>query len=299
MGQTFFRSGSGDGDTYALFTAGGTLTQHRHFDANSFVIFKRGFLALDSGTRPQPGQHLSHYYSRTVAHNAILIHMPGELDAFLLGRRPRPRRRETAVPQRRRPAFRRPARRSWPSRRGPTTPTWQATPPPPTIPISASSRSASSCSSRPITSSSSIASIPPIRKPGCCTRPRSPPSAGASFTAAHEQGRLACRTLLPEKAKLEKIGGPGRQFWSGGRNWPLPKDYAYPGTTPLFGQWRVEVATDGAFFLHVLDAAGRPIAATLVRREKQIGARVRTGAGEWEVLFGTEGPPSAQVRPAP
>ena len=126
-----------------------------------------------------------------------------------------------------------------------------------------------------------------------------PAIAGASFTAAHEQGRLACRTLLPEKAKLEKIGGPGRQFWSGGRNWPLPKDYAYPGTTPLFGQWRVEVATDGAFFLHVLDAAGRPIAATLVRREKQIGARVRTGAGEWEVLFGTEGPASAQVRPAP
>ena len=28
--------------------------------------------------RPEPGQHLFQYYCRTVAHNCILIHMPGE-----------------------------------------------------------------------------------------------------------------------------------------------------------------------------------------------------------------------------
>ena len=75
MGQIFMRSGSGDNDTYALFTAGGILTQHRHYDNNNFVIYKKGFLALDAGTRPQPGLHLSHYYARTVAHNCITIRM--------------------------------------------------------------------------------------------------------------------------------------------------------------------------------------------------------------------------------
>jgi heparin/heparan-sulfate lyase len=79
MGQVFLRSGSGDDDTYALFSAGGKLTNHRHFDNNNFVIYKKGFLALDAGTRPQPGNHLTHYYCRTVAHNCILIRMPGEI----------------------------------------------------------------------------------------------------------------------------------------------------------------------------------------------------------------------------
>ena len=78
MGQIFMRSGPEANDTYALFTAGGILSQHRHFDNNNFIIYKRGFLALDAGTRPQPGLHLTHYYCRSIAHNCILIHMPGE-----------------------------------------------------------------------------------------------------------------------------------------------------------------------------------------------------------------------------
>ncbi|MCX6620956.1 MAG: heparinase II/III family protein, partial [Acidobacteria bacterium] len=78
MGQIFMRSGSGPEDTYALFTAGGVLEMHKHFDHNNFVIYKKGFLALDTGTRPEPGQHLMNYYSRTVAHNCLLIHMPDE-----------------------------------------------------------------------------------------------------------------------------------------------------------------------------------------------------------------------------
>src|SRR5690606_38617173 len=78
MGQIFMRSGSGPNDTYASFSAGGILTQHRHYDNNNFVIYRNGFRALDSGTRPEPGQHLTHYYCRTVAHNCVTIRMPGE-----------------------------------------------------------------------------------------------------------------------------------------------------------------------------------------------------------------------------
>ena len=71
MGQVFIRSGTEKDDTYALFMTGGVVTQHKHFDANTFLIYKKGFLALDTGTRPQPGQHLYQYYARTVAHNGV------------------------------------------------------------------------------------------------------------------------------------------------------------------------------------------------------------------------------------
>ena len=65
--------------TYCLFTSGAEITQHKHLDENNFVIYKQGFLALDSGTRGRETDYnLRHYYAQTVAHNCILIHQPGE-----------------------------------------------------------------------------------------------------------------------------------------------------------------------------------------------------------------------------
>ncbi|MHC4511109.1 MAG: heparinase II/III domain-containing protein [Planctomycetota bacterium] len=88
MGQIIMRSGMGRNDTYCLFSCGGTLTQHRHYDALNFVIYHRGFLALDSGTRYREfenGQHLANYYAQTVAHNCVVIHQPGEPPSVIMG----------------------------------------------------------------------------------------------------------------------------------------------------------------------------------------------------------------------
>ena len=76
MGIISMRSGDTNNDTYALFTADGIVGEHRHYDNNHFSIYKKGFLAMDTGTRPEPGIHLSHYYCRTVAHNCITSRMP-------------------------------------------------------------------------------------------------------------------------------------------------------------------------------------------------------------------------------
>ncbi|HCA47390.1 MAG TPA: hypothetical protein DEP45_08505, partial [Armatimonadetes bacterium] len=78
MGQTFMRSGSGADDTFALFACGGITGQHRHFDATHFTIFRQGFLALDTGTRRGNTDGLQNYYAQTIAHNCVLIKMPGE-----------------------------------------------------------------------------------------------------------------------------------------------------------------------------------------------------------------------------
>jgi heparin/heparan-sulfate lyase len=118
---------------------------------------------------------------------------------------------------------------------------------------------------------------------------------GREFSAPHEEGRLFCRTLLPEQAKLRVIGGPGRQFWSDGRNWPLPPGYRTPDTTPLLGQWRVEVSPregrEEDLFLHLIEtgdaAAIRMALSRLVRRGDRIGVQFRVGEDRWEVIFDT------------
>ncbi|MDP6778008.1 MAG: heparinase II/III family protein, partial [Candidatus Latescibacteria bacterium] len=78
MGQLFMRSGSGDDDTYALFACDGSLRSHRHYDATHFTIYRSGHLALDTGTRQGNTDNLQNYFAQTVAHNCILIKMPGE-----------------------------------------------------------------------------------------------------------------------------------------------------------------------------------------------------------------------------
>ena len=77
---------------------------------------------------------------------------------------------------------------------------------------------------------------------------------GNEFVEVSQGGKSICRTLLPQKALVEKIGGEGRQFWSDGKNWPLPNpddedrnevhvaNRKTGNNHPLFGQWRIEVS---------------------------------------------------------
>ena len=37
-------------------------------------------------------------------------------------------------------------------------------------------------------------------------------------------GSLFMKTVLPADARTEVIGGPGREFWTNGRNFPLSED---------------------------------------------------------------------------
>src|ERR1039458_9206001 len=103
---------------------------------------------------------------------------------------------------------------------------------------------------------------------------------------------------------MSKIGGPGKQFWSDGRNWPLPPGYATPETTPLLGQWRVEISPQEArtedVFLHLIQTGERSLArmvpSRLVRASGQAGVWFRTASDdEWEVRFADSGPVSGLI----
>jgi len=99
-----------------------------------------------------------------------------------------------------------------------------------------------------------------------------PAVAGNEFRSDQDQGRIFCCTLYPLDAVLEKIGGPGKEFWAGGRNWPIPADSPYLGTIGTdradnvpenIGRWRVEVeprkARERDYFLHLIQASDQTV----------------------------------------
>ena len=95
------------------------------------------------------------------------------------------------------------------------------------------------------------------------------------------KGRLFCETILPTDARLEKIGGPGKEFWSNGKNWE--PDAAFlasaargakrTGRGPYFGAWRLEVAPGAPRandrFLHVLTTGATGVSPVAVAPTSQ------------------------------
>ena len=82
---------------------------------------------------------------------------------------------------------------------------------------------------------------------------------------------------MPQKAVIEKIGGEGKQFWSDGKNWPLPDpkiedkndvhvaNRKHGNDHPLFGQWRIEVSpkkpSEKDFFLNLVQVGDESLQA--------------------------------------
>lgn len=260
MGQVYMRSGAGVNDTYALFVSGGQETNHKHYDNNNFIIYKHGYRALDSGTRPEPGQHLSHYFARTVAHNCVTIRMPGE---------------------------------TFPKYWGSAAPDEEVLPIPNDggqnellaselktlvetddyVYLASDATGAYNSAKSSLVMREFVWCVPDIfvvfdrvtstdasyPKTWLYHTAAEPVANGLEFSETSQGGKSICRTLFPADAVLEKIGGPGKQFWSDGRNWPLPADKgsAVPDETwPLLGQWRVEVRPGAArkadVFMHII-----------------------------------------------
>jgi len=306
MGQLFMRSGSEPDDIYALFTSGGSLTQHRHFDNNNFVIFKKGFLTLDTGTRPQPGLHLSHYYARTVAHNCITIKKPGEIMPGYWDSGPALSEKEVLV---------------FPNDGGQNNMMGSeivAFDEKEQYVYIASDATSSYHQDKAELVHRQFVFLPPdhfvIFDRVCSTKPEynkrwllhtaaEPKVKSDEFYTDHWGGRLFCKTLYPENAELKKIGGPGKQFWSDGRNWALPEltpdDWNYnnmnwlDNNNELFGQWRIEVtpgkSNTNDIFLHLLQVGDSSLQSmansTPVKTEDTVGVRFVHENRDYEVIF--------------
>jgi hypothetical protein len=127
---------------------------------------------------------------------------------------------------------------------------------------------------------------------------------GTTLRADHLQGRMFCRTLLPKDARLELVGGPGKEFWAAGRNWEINTKGLTPEHLAMMGQWRLEVSpgeprTDD-LFLHVIQVGDQTLESMngveLLETDGTVGARVHKDQGTWEVTFAATGDLAGHVR---
>ncbi len=263
LGQVIMRSGQGNNDTYAVFTTERKVVNHQHYDINNFIIYKNGYRALDSGTRPQPGIHLSHYYARTVAHNCITIRMPDEkMPKYWNSGPAKGENRKTPVPndggQRNFKVAKllsheenehyvyiaSDASKCYHEDKAELVVREFVWIKPDIFVIF--DRVVSDDAEYPKRWLYHIASEPKKR-------------GRTEFAEESQGGKSICRTLLPKRANIDFVGGPGKQFWSDGRNWPIPernKKWIPKNDHPLVGQWRVEVSPKLAathdHFLHIV-----------------------------------------------
>ena len=113
---------------------------------------------------------------------------------------------------------------------------------------------------------------------------------------------MICKTIYPENSTFELIGGPGKQFWSDGKNWSLP----YGGDNhPLFGQWRVEVSPTSQqnddVFLHLIQVGDRAKNVTSIPSAVKMeesgmkGVKFMYDNKEYQVLFSTAGQATGKI----
>ena len=306
VGQTFMNSGWGPDDTYCLFIGGRQTSERKHYDENHFTIFKRGFLALDSGTRAYGGsrneigwKHHISYYFNTVAHNCILIRMEGETLPGFWGY---DSEANTGGMNKNHGA----------QIKGYET----------NDHFTYIASDATSCYHEDKAAQvvrqflfvypdyfvvfDRVTSKKPDQPKRWLLHTQNEPTVeGDTFMADHWNGRIAARTLLPQDFKSEKIGGPGKEYWADGRNWPMPGRDTPRFENNLYGQWRMEVSPgEGRLkdrFLHfiqvgIADQFDQMAPSELVEEGQQSGIEFRVPGKLVRVLFNRDGEVGGNIR---
>jgi len=289
MGVVFMRSGWAPTDTHAAFVAGGTISSHRHYDQGHFIIYRNGFLALDSGSYGprERNEHLAEYFYRTVAHNSVLIYAPPEADrpAKIWGGEADTLDGGQYVQDGRQIAF-----------ETSDAYTYAAT-------------DATKCYA-PAKCSEAVRQfvfVPPYHFVVCdrvtatdagyakawlLHSAEEPQMLDDGFRVAERDGALVCCPIFPQDRQMKVVGGPGKEYWSAGKNRPQEGRHR-----SLSGSWRVEVSPGAPrerdVFVHLLRVgdAGLQDAGEYepVEADGRVGVRFRTDAGYVTVAFNASG----------
>lgn len=112
----------------------------------------------------------------------------------------------------------------------------------------------------------------------------------------NQQGRLYLNALLPVmgNALIEKIGGPGKEYWVGDKNYSNEqKKRAIEKSSQELGKWRVEIspkkAAEENCYLNVMQVTDqsneKPYSVERLEFDDMIGCRIGADKGDWIVLF--------------
>lgn len=292
---------------------------HQHADAGAFQIYYKGALAIDSGlysgTSGKYGSpHCRNYYWRTIAHNSLLIYDPNEQfgrdyandgGQRLPGGRREPRTLEQFLDPkngyRTGQVLAHAATDDYSLLQGDITVAYSPK-------VKQVIRSFLFLNFRDarvpaalIIFDRVVSADPAFRKYWLLHTLEEPRVEGATAivdrTEHGESGRLTLDVLWPERHNtlLEKVGGPGKEFWVFGTNWAnepetknsrrkAPSDAAYE-----LGAWRLELSpkTPAAedLFLTVMQVSDRAANARLPVQRLDAGDRIGCRIGNWCVLF--------------
>ena len=306
LGQTYMFSGRTPKDTYVMFTCGSQSPAHKQYDENHFVIYKGGFLAMDTGTRTASGWkdwlddcwHDNNYSACSIAHNVVLIRMEGEKWG------------------------------GWPDKKyavanhagmyksiGGVVKAFE------TSDLFTYVCGDSTACYRPekcrkmirqfvfiqpdyFVICDTVESVKPEQTQTWLLHSQNEPvEEKDQFHFDERDGRLFCRTFLPKDFKRTKIGGPGKEFWVDGKNYPLGKtrleEYKKRKVKNLWGNWRVELTagqpTSKVRFLNLIqvgmkDQLRKMVSSEYVQEGALEGVRFTTVDGTvWTVLFDAAG----------
>ena len=310
LGQIIMRSSWEPGATYCTFTAGASITQHKHYDENNFSIFKYDHLALDSGCRGRQNDlNLVYYYSQSVAHNVVLIQQPDE---------------------------------KLPSYWGPKTTDQGANlcyggqvnhKPAKVLAFETGDVFTYVASDATVCYGSKAkecirqfvyvypdyfivydrvsSSDPSFEKDWLLHFKNEPVIEGHLLHADSDGGRLFCETLLPRNARIDLIGGPGKEFWVRDRNYEINpnvmdsyrKKALKNGYGPYYGSWRIELKSSeeaaDVQFLNVLTATStdnpHPVKAKRLRDNCRDGVALTLGKKKYTFWFNRSGEVGGEV----
>ena len=257
---------------------------HQHLDGGAFQIYYRGGLALDSGdywgsSGKYGSPHNRNYYWRTIAHNSLLIYNPTETNQDFWKRKgkdgsphygndggqfyPNGSKTPQEFQELLDGKFRCGEVLSHGFGPDPSRPAWSH--------LKGNIAQAYGEKARDVVRSFVYLNTDDVRAPGALVvfdrvvssnpafrkfwllhTQEEPTVAGDTVTADrtdHDQrGRLVLTMLAPraDNRQVEKIGGPGKEYWVFGKNWPndiLPK---HKKGCQEDGNWRIQVSPRAA-----------------------------------------------------
>ena len=277
-GWMIARSGWGDDSVIAEMKINEQFFgNHQHLDGGSFQIYYKGPLAIDSGLYQsvQGGYNSANnkcYTKRTVAHNSLLVYDPDEVfECYNYGGADKTRTAANDGGQRL-------VGIGWDTCRsfedllgeeytvgrvlghgfGPsaTTPQYTFLSGDITKAYSAKVKDvrrsfvylnlADEVPAALVVYDHVVSSDPSFRKSWLLHSIEEPSLGEGSFmvrrTANGDTGALRCDCILPQGAYIEKIGGPGKEFWVDGVNYPADPQPNRPDVAGERGAWRIELS---------------------------------------------------------
>ncbi len=319
VGHVVMRSGWGTDDVWAVFKSGHAFTPgtHYHADENSFVIDRGGSLAIDSGSYDGDASlstHYGGYFTRSVAHNTVTVMKPGERsllgagnDGGQLGGTWREALQNNGLydsaqwGMHLRPPLQLDGIVAFETNPHYTYSVGDATKAYSKDKVTRFVRQFLHLQPDIILVFDRVGSTDPgYEKRWLLHSVEEPELRETTAIITHAKGRLFSQTLLPSGARITKVGGPGKEFFTGGTNYPL-RDLRKQWEP---GAWRVEVVPGAPakedVFLHYLyvTTSGMSSApqARLTDSTEQCVVRLASGGRTFEVSFNKSGASGGRVK---